>query len=202
MGVNDHFANFAGFQREKLFYSGYCQPVIIAVRVVMDKKDILKLSRKHDKDQGWSAQKEQELGAKFRKTTTLTLEDLTQVVEWKFKDAEDKKKRVLEAIAKNDKVTLTRISSQVFCVAADEDAYRMNSLTMLNGVSPVLASVILAFFDPRRYGVFDVHVWRALLGNEPPNMFTTQNYLKLLEALRKTASKHNLDVRTVEKAFF
>jgi hypothetical protein len=73
---------------------------------------------------------------------------------------------------------------------------------MLNGVSPVIASIILAFFDPKQYGVFDVQVWRALLGNEPPNLFAPQNYLKLLAALRKTASKNNLDARAVEKAFF
>jgi hypothetical protein len=73
---------------------------------------------------------------------------------------------------------------------------------MLNGVSPVLASVILSFFDPKKYGVFDVNVWRVLLGNEPPNLFSTQNYLKLLAALRKTAGKQNLDARVVEKAYF
>jgi hypothetical protein len=71
---------------------------------------------------------------------------------------------------------------------------------MLEGVSPVLASVILAFFDPKQYGVFDVYAWRALLGNEVPNLFSAANYLRLLLALRKTAAKHNLDVRTVEKA--
>jgi hypothetical protein len=71
---------------------------------------------------------------------------------------------------------------------------------MLEGVSPVLASVILAFFDPKQYGVFDVYAWRALLGNEASNLFSAMNYLKLLLALRKTAAKHNLDVRTVEKA--
>ena len=158
--------------------------------------------RKYDKDQGWWAQKEQELGARFRKNKVLTREDLAQVVEWKFKDAENKKAKVLEAVLKNEDALLARISSQVFSITGAEDSYRMNSLTMLNGVSPVLASVILAFFDPKNYGVLDVHVWRALLGNEPPNLFSTQNYLKLLAALRKTAGKHNLDARVVEKAFF
>jgi hypothetical protein len=64
----------------------------------------------------------------------------------------------------------------------------------------VLASVVLSFFDPERYGVFDVYAWRSLLGNEVPNLFSTANYLRLLGALRKTAAKHNLPVRTVEKA--
>jgi len=170
---------------------------------MVDKKDILKWSKKYDKDQGWRVQKEIELGTKFRKNKVLTCEDLAQIVEWKFKGiSEDKMKRVLEAIAQNDEATVARISSQVFNILLKEDAYRINSLTMLNGVSPVIASIILAFFDPKQYGIFDVQVWRALLGNQPPNLFTPQNYLKLIVALRKTANKYNLDARTIEKAFY
>lgn len=169
---------------------------------MVDKKDITRWSKKYDKDYHWWFQKEQELGAKFRRNKVLTREDLVQVAEWKFKDQENKKIKVVEAVAKNDEAVLKQVSSQVFSVAGEEDAYKMNSLTMLNGVSPILASVILAFFDPDNYGVFDVHVWRALLGNEPPNMYTTQNYLRLLASLRKVAGKHHLDVRTVEKALF
>jgi hypothetical protein len=73
---------------------------------------------------------------------------------------------------------------------------------MLEGVSPVLATVILTFFDPKRYGIFDAYVWKSLLGNEPPNLYSTMNYLRLITALRKTAAKHNLDVRLIEKALF
>ncbi len=169
---------------------------------MMDKAEILKWCRKYDKDQGWWSHKEQELGARFRKNRAATRSDLLEIVEWKFKGAENKKTKVNAAVSKNTDADVQRISRQVFCVPGEEDAYRMNSLMMLNGVSPVLASVILAFYNPASYGVFDVNVWRALLGNEPPNLFSTQNYLKLLAALRKTAAKHNLDARTVEKAFF
>jgi hypothetical protein len=167
-----------------------------------DKADILKLSRKYDKDQGWWAQKESQLGAKFRKNRIFTREDLVQIAEWKFRESEEKKTRVIEAVNKNDDETIARISSQVFNITGSEDSYRMNSLTMLNGISPILASVILAFFDPKQYAIFDVNVWKALLGNEPPNLFTTQNYLRLLAAIRKTAGKHNLDARIIEKAFY
>lgn len=170
---------------------------------MVDKKEILRWSKKYDKDQGWWVQIENELGAKFRKEKVLTRDDLIQIVEWKFKDSsEDKKKRIIDAVSKNDEALIERISSQIFSIPSDEDAYRVNSLTMLNGVSPVLASIILTFFDPKRYGIFDINVWRALLGNEPPNLFTAQNYLKLLAAIRKTATKNNLDARTVEKAFY
>jgi hypothetical protein len=168
----------------------------------MDKADFLKWCKKYNRDQGWWAQKEQELGARFRRNRVLTREDLAQIVEWKYREVESKKNQVLEAVSKNEDADITRITSQVLNIQGTEDAYRMNSLTMLNGVSPVLASVILSFFDPKQYGVFDVNVWRALLGNEPPNLFSTQNYLKFLLALRKTSSKHNLDARVVEKALF
>jgi len=166
----------------------------------VEKKDFLKWSAMYDKDQGWLAQREKELGARFRRLKVMSGADLAEVVEWKFKGDEAKRSRVLELVARNDEASVARISSQVFSLPVDDNAFRMNCLMMLEGVSPVLASVVLAFFDPAQYGVFDVLVWRALLGNEPPNLFSTLNYLKLLSALRKTAAKHNLDVRTVEKA--
>ncbi len=168
----------------------------------MDKAESLKWSRKYEKDQALWAQTEQELGARFRRTKLLTSEDLALVVGWKFKDQDSKRANILEAVAKNDQDTICRLSNQAFSIVGAEDAYRVNSLCMLNGVSPVLASIILAFFDPRNYCVFDLSVWRALLGNEPPNLYTAQNYLTLLASLRKVASKHNLDARTVEKALF
>ena len=160
----------------------------------------MKWSQKYDKDQGWLAQRERELGARFRRLKVMSGADLAMVVEWKFKDEEEKKRRVLELVARNDEASIARVSSQAFNLPLDDDACRMNCLMMLEGVSPVLASVILAFFDPKQYGLFDVYAWRALLGNEVPNLFSAANYLKLLVALRKTAAKHNLDVRTVEKA--
>ena len=166
----------------------------------MDKRDFLKWSQKYDKDQGWLAQVERELGARFRRLKVMSGADLAEVVEWKFNGDEAKKHRVLELVARNNEASVTLVSSQAFNLPVDDDAYRMNCLMMLEGVSPVLASVVLAFFNPKRYGVFDVYAWRALLGNEGPNLFSALNYLKLLLALRKTAARHNLDVRTVEKA--
>jgi hypothetical protein len=170
--------------------------------IELEKKDFLRLSRRYDKDQGWRAQKEKEMGAKFRKAKVLTRDDLYQIVEWKFKETEEKKDKVLSLVAENEDPTINRVSSQVFNVPIGQDAFRIDSLTILHGISPVLASVILTFYDPKCYGIFEVHAWRALLGREPPNLYTTSNYLKLLGALRRTANKHNLEVRTVEKALF
>jgi len=41
-----------------------------------------------------------------------------------------------------------------------------------------------------------------MYGREPENLFTTENYLRLLTDLRKIADKCKSDARTVEKALF
>jgi hypothetical protein len=159
-------------------------------------------SRKYDKAMGWRAQRERQLGAKFRRNKVMTKADLAAVVDWKFNDEPDKRDRALELVNRNNEETVNRISSQIFNLPTDDDAYRMNCLTILEGVNPVLASVVLAFFNPRLYGIFDLRVWKPLLGNAPSGLLTTANYVKFLAALRKTAGKHNLDARVIDKALF
>ena len=168
----------------------------------VDKAAFLMWSRKYDKSLGWQAQKERELGARFRRAKALTKADLAQVIEWKFVDQPEKKTRVLDLISRNEEANVNRLSSQALSIPSCEDGYRMNCLTLLEGINPVLASVILAFFDPKQYAILDATTWKALLGNPPPNMLTTQNYLKLLDAIRKTAAKQNLDVRVIDKALY
>jgi hypothetical protein len=168
----------------------------------MDKADFLRWSRKYDKAFGWQAQRERELGAKFRKNKQLSSADLASVVEWKFNNEPEKKERALELIARNDETKVQRITSQVLSLPKGDDMYRMNCLATLEGLTPVLASIILAFFDPHNYGILDVNVWKRLLGNPPPNVYSPQNYIVLLAAMRKTAAKHNLDARVIDKAWF
>jgi hypothetical protein len=169
---------------------------------LVDKADFLMWSRKYDKAFGWQAQRERELGAKFRKNKALTCADLGAVIEWKFKDDPERLERGLELMARNNPDAVARITGQVLSLPPGDDMYRINCLTTLEGISPVLASVILAFFDPKRYGIFDLRVWRPLLGNASAGLYTPQNYIRLLEAIRKTAAKHNLDVRVIDKALY
>ncbi len=159
-------------------------------------------SRKYDNAFGWQAQRERELGAKFRKNKALSLKDLAAVVEWKFKSEPDKLTHAQELVARNSEEKVQRITSQVLCLPQGDDMYRVTCLTTLEGISPVLASIILTFFDPKRYGIIDLRVWRPLLGNASPGLYTPQNYVRLLGAMRKTAAKHNLDARTIDKALY
>ena len=168
----------------------------------LDKPDYVMWSRKYDKAYGFLAQRERELGSKFRKNKVMTKADLVAVAEWKFRDEPDKKTHAVELVERNSEETVVRISSQVFSVPTADDMYRMNCLTTLEGVNPVLASIILAFFDPKLYGIFDARVWRPLLGNAPSGLLTSANYRAFLLAIRKTAAKHNLDVRVIDKALY
>lgn len=168
----------------------------------MDKPDYVMWSKKYDKAYGWQAQRERELGAKFRKNKALTLKDLSAVIEWKFKAEPEKLQRAQELVARNDEEKVQRITSQTLNVPTADDTYRLNCLSSLEGISPVIASVILTFYDPHNYGMFEQSVWKGLLGNPPPGLYTPQNYVRLLQTLRKAAGKHNLDARVIDKAIF
>jgi len=170
--------------------------------IALDKADYLLWSRKYDKAYGFLVQRERELGAKFRKKKVMTKADLVAVVEWVFRGESDKKVRAIEVVNRNSDEVVERVSSQVFNLPEGNDVYRMNCLATLEGVNPVLASVILMFFDPKNYGFFDVRIWKPFLGNAPTNLLTIMNYQTLLVSLRKAANKHNLDVRVIDKAIY
>ncbi len=159
-------------------------------------------SRKYDKAYGYFAQRERELGAKFRKNKSLSCKDLDAIVEWKYKEEPDKLPRAQELVARNSEETVQRLTSQALSIPNADDVYRLNCLTSLEGISPVLASIILSFFEPHNYGIFDQSIWKPLLGNAPPGLYTPQNYVRLLQALRKTAAKYNLDARVIDKALY
>jgi hypothetical protein len=168
----------------------------------LDKADYLLWSRKYDKAYGFLAQRERELGFKFRKNKVMTKTDLIAVADWIFRDAPDKRSRAVELVNRNSDEIVERVSSQAFNLPDGSDLYRVNCLSSLEGVTPVFVSVILMFFDPKNYGFFDVRVWKPLLGNAPSNLFTALNYQTLLLSLRKTARKHNLDARVIDKALY
>ena len=169
----------------------------------MNKQEILNWNREYDKDYSLdSAQTEKELGEKLRSSKELTKGDLVQIVEWKFKELKGRKERILKLIENNDDLLVRRVSRDVFDLTSDYDLYKVKLLCVFHGIGPAVASTILTFYNPKDYGVFDIHVWRESFGKEQKNLFTTENYLKLLAELRKLANQYGLDVRTIEKAFY
>jgi len=168
----------------------------------LERDDILRWAKKYDTEYIWWFQKEREIGDRLRANKVLTKADLVEVVEWKFKDLEARKKRILGLVRMNEDADVRRTSSHIFGLGSKDDSYKVDSLCILHGVGPAVASTILTFYNPKEYGVFDIHIWRELFGKEPENLFTTENYIRLLFKLRDIANRYELDVRTVEKAFF
>ena len=169
---------------------------------MMDRNEILNWNAKYDKEYPEWTLKEKELGDKFRKTKTITRADLIEVVWWKFEWLKGRRERVLKLLENNTDSEISACS-QVFNLTPNEDSFRIGLLDNLHGVGPALASVVLTFYDPKNYGVFDIHVWREFFGKEPKDLFATnKHYLKLLTELRTIANTHNLNARIVEKAYF
>lgn len=168
----------------------------------MEKEEILYWNKKYDSDHPWWTLKEKEIGDRLRIAKELTRDDLVEIVEWKFKGLEARRKKVLALIGQNNDEEVRNISKYVFGLGYGHDAQKVDLLQTLHGVGVAVASTILTFYDPREYCVFDIHVWRELFGKEPYNLYTTENYLKVLSRLRKEAEKYNLNVRIVEKAYF
>ena len=170
---------------------------------MLNKAEILEWNFKYDHDHQWWVQKEKELGNKFRATGNLTKSDLIELVDWKFKDLVGRKTRISKLVNRNNDKVVRQTCSHVFSLTTRNDVLRINRLDSLEGIGPALASVILTFYDPKNYGVHDIHVWREFFGPEPPTIFIGSGcYLKLLGELRKEANKYSLEARVVEKAYF
>jgi len=169
----------------------------------MEKDEILKWSEKYDAVFPEWTKKEKELGDKFRKTKEVTIEDLVELNNWKFTGNEPRRINNLRNIKKNKDVDVRDITRRAF-LDVKFDQQKIDLLdNNLKGVGTAMASVILTFYNPEEYCVFDIHVWKELFPKEMPQfLYETENYLKVLSKLGNEAKKYNLNVRTVEKAYF
>lgn len=168
----------------------------------MNKKEIIDWTRKYDEDyRRYDYEIEKNLHKKFRKNKFMTKSDLIKINEWKFSGLKGRKKINLRNISDDDSF-IKLISQNAFKIKNDK--HKIKLLSTLDGVGVALASVILTFYDPKNYGVIDIHVWRELFGKEPQDMFNVKKefYLKLIKRLREIAKKYNLKVRDVEKALY
>jgi len=169
----------------------------------LDKQELLHWVEMHDREYSFGIQKEKEIGDRLRLTKELIKSDLNEIIEWKFEGRrlEGRKRLELNRVANIDEQILKKVSNFVFNLDTNQDIYRIKLLCVFNGVGPAVASTILTFFDPKNYGVFDLHVWQEIF-HEKLSQYSFLNYLKLLSKLRKIAEDYGLQVRTVEKAYF
>ena len=140
---------------------------------------------------------EQEVGLHIRNNHYVTKDQLWKIVEWKNADKLYYIKRiesVFKKVSNEEVVEITRHALQMTF-----DNYKLKLLCTIPGVGPTLASIILAFYDPYKYGIFDQSIWDQLFKDEKRNM-TIGGYLITLEKMRELAEQHNVPVRIIDMA--
>jgi hypothetical protein len=100
---------------------------------------------------------------------------------------------------RNDKAFVEEIT--FIALGAKTERTRIETLTLLDGVSWPTASVFLHFFHEDKYPIID---YRALetLGEEKPSVYSFKFWWKYVECCRKLADKTGFDMRTIDKALW
>lgn len=168
----------------------------------MNRDEILKWKARYDKEEDlYDFGLEARLRDKFQKKRFITKNDLIKIVEWKFQALPGRQKRTFNLLASVEDNFIQNVSKLAF--QTDDDRTRLSLFCSIRGVGNAISSVILAFFDPNRYGVLDIHDWRELFGKEPQDVFQNrERAIIFFNKLREIASQTGLICRDVEKALF
>jgi len=163
------------------------------------------LNRYNTEEDLYNTGLEEELREKFQRTGYMTLDDLKQIVEWKFQALPGRKKRVFNLLVDANDDYVQAVSRTAFKIS--DDKTRLIQFCTIKGVGPALTSVILAFYDPDRYGVFDIHSFREIFGiaqkDTPKDLFTSPKHvLVFFRELIKLSTEIGKSCRDVEKALF
>jgi hypothetical protein len=169
----------------------------------LSKDEVLRLTREYDRAFPKWTQREKALGHRLRADQELGLEGLREVIEWKFATLPGRITRTRNLISVHSDAFIRSVTRRALALTVNQDATRIHELRRIRGVGVSLASVLLTFYDPEHYCVYDIHVMREVYGREPPNMFaSSKHYLRLLSDLRARRRTLHLSVRTIEKALF
>ena len=166
----------------------------------MECSEIIRLRDEHDKENEGEISQEKEIGNRLRTTKILTKDDLLAMIRWKFDCDGRIRANELRHANNVDEKLLEKVSNRVFNLDVNQDVERIELLRGFKGIGVAVASVVLTFFDPKNYCVFDFHVYQELFGMRPK--YTTYEYVRLLSKLREEAGICNLSTRDVEKAYF
>ena len=135
----------------------------------------------------------------LKKQGYLTKKELLDILRWKSP-------RPLKQYESNEEKMVREITKLAF--AAKNDVLKLHILTALNGVNYPAASAILMFYDPKKYPVLDIRVWRQLYAAKLVNInprgqnFSLKQCGEFLTVIRKLARELNLTARQVEKRLF
>ena len=167
----------------------------------MNRNEIIYWRDKYDRDEDqYDTGLEEKLRKKFSTSECATKHDIEEIIGWKFQGRLKGRRNLnLARITDLDEWVIESITKLAFQV--DGDRLKLKLLTAMDGVGLSVASVILAFHDPERYGVLDFHAWHGLFATDK-KIFTEGDCLRFLEKLREKAAFVDLPCRDIEKAYF
>lgn len=169
----------------------------------MNKDEILFWNDKYDKEEDlYNKGDEEELRQKFQQNKYLTKDDLIRIIRWKFQGRlVGRQKRILKFLENVEDSFIEDVSKLAFKYNDDEP--RLKLFSTIKGVGNAITAVILTFYDPQNYGVFDIHAWRGLFGKEPKDIFTSNKHaIEFFNKLREISAETGLPCRIIEKAIF
>ena len=147
---------------------------------------------------------ENEIENRIRQKKFLTKEDLITIVKWRFPKGSGKNRvRAINFLEQMDGSEIETITGDAFEI--EEESKKIRKLCTIKGVGISFASCILTFHDPKKYCVFNTHVYDEIFKIEtrPNDIFSTPNhYLDMLNEIRKFAEKYDLCVSDVGKALY
>lgn len=167
------------------------------------KKILLHWLNRYNKEEDlYNTGLEEKLHGKFQKNRFMNKDDLIEIVRWKFQGRLKGRQKIflnlLEPVKKDFIENVSKLAFQT-----EDDKTRLTLLTSIKGVGNALSSVILAFFEPNKYGVLDIHDWRELFGKEHAAVFTSHKHaITFFNKLREMATETKICCRDIEKALF
>ncbi len=134
-----------------------------------------------------------------KKRGYLTKGELKQICRWKSA-------RVINRIKKNSYSKINKITNKAF--REKNEKKKMELLISLSGVHIPMASAILMFYNPKRYGVIDVRVWlflyklKVVKSNPDGRGFTIKEWIEYLNLLRKYSKLYKVKPRDIERTIW
>jgi len=138
-----------------------------------------------------------EIGGEMRRQGYVTYEQLRKISDWKAG------RRNRRHIRRNSPQKVVKVTKHALSFEGDESMVSALCSPNLNGVRVPVASAILTFYDPARYGVIDQHTSRSLyrnrgvfqerfgsswfFGRKKLVGLTVEDYLEYLRIIRRMA---------------
>jgi len=133
------------------------------------------------------------VGKGIKERSCLTPQDLFYIICWKAPSDEVSRGKAtnnaFECIRRIGAKGIENVTKEAIKLAErDEIEKSIEKLTELHGVKTRVASAILTFYNPEKFGVMDKRAWKALY-NEEKEDFEPKDYVKYLKDIRELAKK-------------